>query len=235
MKTPFSALFALFCLMLPLSAQEGDGLGFLNIVNLIPGKIPADVTIAGKELMPGGLVAGSATGWFMVPVGGQPITIALDQPEDTKLPIEKGSGQVELVDGVANVIAIFLQPDNRTKKDGTPYPPKIRIRSFPAFEGKGFALTFISTCPDESRFQLGPNQIETKPLAPLEIPNWSGAPFDILRNSKTIGHVIGSSEQGSFYLFVGTNPAGEYVTAFTHAGTQTVPPWMKKDKTAEKP
>ena len=47
MKTPFSALLALFCLMLPLSAQEGDGLGFLNIVNLIPGKIPADVTIAG--------------------------------------------------------------------------------------------------------------------------------------------------------------------------------------------
>ncbi len=235
MKTPFRALLALFCLMLPLSAQEGDGLGFLNIVNLIPGKIPADVTIAGKDLMPGGLVAGSATGWFMVPVGGKPITIALEQPENTELPIKEASGQVELVDGVANVVAIFLQPDKRMKKDGTPYPPKIRIRSFPAFDGKGFALTFISTCPEESRFQLGPNRIEAKPLDPLKIPKWSGAPFDILHNGKTIGHATGSSESGSFYLFVGSNPAGEYVTAFTSAGTQTVPPWMKKDKAAEKP
>ena len=233
MKTPFSALIAVFSLIIPLSAQEGDGLGFLNIVNLIPGKIPADVTIAGKDLMPGGLVAGSATGWFMVPVGGKPITIALEQPEDTELPIEKASGQVVLVDGVANVIAISLQPDNRKKKDGTPYPPKIRIRSFPAFDGKGFALTFVSTCPDDTRFQLGPNRIEAKPLGPLEIPKWSGAPFDILRNGKTIGHATGSSEAGSFYLFVGTNPAGEYVTAFTRAGTQTVPPWMKKDKSTE--
>lgn len=235
MKTLFRTLLALSSLILPLSAQEGDGLGFLNIVNLIPGTIPADVTIAGKELMPGGLVAGSATGWFMVPVGGKPITIALEQPEDTELPIEKASGQVELVDGVANVVAIFLQPDNRKKKDGTPYPPKIRIRSFPAFEGRGFALTFISTCPQESRFQLGPNRIETKPFESLDIPKWSGAPFDILRNGKTIGHATGSSETGSFYLFVGTNPAGEYVTAFTRAGTQSVPPWMKKDKTQEKP
>lgn len=235
MKTLFRTLLALSSLILPLSAQEGDGLGFLNIVNLIPGKIPADVTIAGKDLMPGGLVAGSATGWFMVPVGGKPITIALEQPEDTELPIEKASGQVELVDGVANVVAIFLQPDNRKKKDGTPYPPKIRIRSFPATDGKGFALTFISTCPQESRFQLGPNRIETKPFESLDIPKWSGAPFDILRNGKTIGHATGSSETGSFYLFVGTNPAGEYVTAFTRAGTQSVPPWMKKDKTQEKP
>lgn len=235
MKTPCRALLALFCIMLPLSAQEGDGLGFLNIVNLIPGKIPADVTIAGKELMPGGLVPGSTTGWFMVPVGGKPITIALDQPEDTEMPIDKASGQIELVDGVANVIAIFLQPDIRKKKDGTPYPPKIRIRSFPAFDGRGFALKFISTCPEENRFQLGPQRIEAKPFEPLDIPKWSGAPFDVLRNGKAIGHATGSSETGSFYLFVGCNPAGEYVTAFTRAGTQTVPPWMKKDKTKEKP
>ncbi len=235
MKTLFRTLLALFSLILPLSAQEGDGLGFLNIVNLIPGKIPADVTIAGKELMPGGLVAGSATGWFMVPVGGKPITIELDQPEDTKIIIDKTSGQIELVDGVANVIAIYLQPDNRKKKDGTPYPPKIRIRSFPAFDGRGFALTFISTCPEESHFQLGPNRIETKPFESIDIPKWSGAPFDILRNGKTIGHATGSSETGSFYLFVGTNPTGEYVTAFTRAGTQSVPPWMEKDKIKENP
>ncbi len=77
--------------------------------------------------MPGGLVAGSTTGWFMVPVGGKPITIALEQPEDTEMPIDKASGQIELVDGVANVIAIFLQPDIRKKKDGDPAEWKGRV------------------------------------------------------------------------------------------------------------
>lgn len=62
MKTHSKALLAAFLTLLPLAAQdEGDGLGFLNIVNLIPGKIPADVTLAGKDLFPGGLKPGADT------------------------------------------------------------------------------------------------------------------------------------------------------------------------------
>jgi hypothetical protein len=237
MKTHCKALLAAFLTILPLTAQEeGDGLGFLNIVNLIPGKIPADVTLAGKELFPGGLKAGSDTGWFMVPVGEKPIIITLEQPDDDEEPkIAKASGKVELEEGVANVIAIYLQPDPRLKPDGTPFPAKIRIKSFPAYDGRGFALRFITTCPTDNRFQIAKKMIDAKPFEPLAITGWSGAPFDIIRNGKAIGRATGSSEKASFYLFVGTNPAGEYVTAMTRSGTQQAPPWMKKEKKPAKP
>lgn len=230
MKNPCKALLAFLFLALPLAAQEGDGFGFLNIVNLIPGDSPADVTIAGKILSPDGLLAGSDTGWFMVPIGKKSMTIDLEQPEETKVRIEKASGEIELLEGLANVVAIYLQPDKRVKPDGTPFPPKIRIRSFPAYDGKGFALRLVSTCPADNRFQIGPRTFDAKPFDTVEIPGWSGAPFDILRNGKVIGKAAGSSEKGSFYVFVGHDGKDGYVTATTRAGTQQVPPWMKKDK-----
>jgi hypothetical protein len=230
MKNPCKALLAYFFLALPLTAQEGDGLGFLNIVNLIPGDIPADVTIAGKTLSPEGLLAGSDTGWFMVPIGKKPMTIALEQPGDTKPRIDEASGEIELLEGLANVIAIYLQPDKRVKPDGTPFPPKIRIRSFPAYDGAGFALRLISTCPADNRFQIGPKVFDAKPFESVEIPGWSGAPFEIMRNGKTIGKATGSSEKGSFYVFIGHDGKDGYVTATTRAATQEVPPWMKKEK-----
>lgn len=235
MKTHFKALLLFFSLLLPLTAQEGDGLGFLNVVNLIPGEIPADVTIAGKVLFPGGLEPGSDTGWFMVPVGKKSMTIELQEPKE-KLPrIKKTSGEIELLDGIANVIAIYLQPDTRKMPDGTPFPPKIRIRSFPAYDGNGFALKFVSTCSIGNRFQLGPNRIDPKPFETLDIPGWSGADFEVMHNGKPIGKARGSSEKGSFYLFVGSDGKDAYVTAMTRSGTQQVPPWRKKEKKKPNP
>ncbi len=230
MKNHCKALLLLLSFLLPLSAQEGDGFGFLNIVNLIPGGTPADVTIAGKILFPGGLKSGSDTGWFMVPVGKKAMTIELEEAKE-KLPrIEKTSGEIELLEGVANVIAIYLQPDIRKKPDGTPLPPTIRIRSFPAYDGKGFALKFVSTCPTDNRFQLGSLKIAPKPFETVDIPKWSGADFEVMRNGKSIGKARGSSEQGSYYLFVGSDGKDEYVTAITRSGTQQVPPWRKREK-----
>lgn len=220
-----------FMTLLPLAAQEEHGYGFLNVVNLIPGDLPADVTIAGKTLLPDGIAPGSATGWFMVPTGDTAMTISLDQPEDAEPRIKKSSGEIPLIDGVSKVIAIYLHPDPRTMPDGTPFPPRIRIHSFPAFDGKGFSLRLVSVCPEIKRFQIGPNLLEAKPFEIVEIPNWTGAPFEISHNGKPIGNAIGSSEQASFYLFIGTNPTGDHVTVLSRSGSQTVPPWMKKNTT----
>ena len=154
-------LLAAFCLLTTgLHAQEGDGFGFLNIVNLIPGDIPADVTLGGKELIPEGMKSADFTGWFVIPVGAKSITIALRKQEDEKPAIAKASGNIEVGEGLSNVIAMFLQPDPRIKPDGTPYPPKIRIKSFPAFASKGYGLRFVSTCATEERFQIGPLKLD---------------------------------------------------------------------------
>lgn len=229
MRTLFKAILALSLTLLPVAAQE-DGYGFLNVVNLIPGNLPADVTIAGKTLLPEGLEPGTATGWFMVPVGEAAMAIALNQPEDAEPQIQRNSGNITLVDGIANVIVIYLQPDPRTNPDGTPFPPRIMIHSFPAFDGTGFSLRFVSLCPEVKRFQLGPSLMEAKPLEIVKIPNWTGAEFEVNHNGNSIGKVTGSTEVGSFYLFVGTNQAGEYVTVITRSGSQSAPPWMKKEK-----
>lgn len=235
MRNPFS-LFAAICLLSTgLHAQEGDGYGFLNIVNLIPGDIPADVTLGGKELIPGGMKSADFTGWFVIPVGAKSITIDLDKQEDEKTAIAKASGNIEVAEGLSNVVAIFLQPDPRVKSDGATYPPKIRIKSFPAFTSKGFGLKFVSTCATDKRFQIGPLRLDSKPLQPIEIEKWSGAGFEIAHNGKAIGKTAGSSEPGSFYLFVGDGEKGGFMTVLTRSDAQTTPPWMKKNKPETKP
>ncbi len=236
MKNPFSLFFVLCLLATDLHAQEGDGFGFLNIVNLIPGTIPADVAIGGKELIPGGMKSGDFTGWFVVPEGAKTISITLENQDKEKPHIRKESGNIEVGSGLSNIVAMFLQPDPRVKADGTPYPPKIRIKSFPAYESKGYGLKFVSMSPTDQRFQIGPLKLDAKPLDPIEIPKWSGAPFEIMQNGKAIGKAAGSSEAGSFYLFVGTREDGNFITVLTRADPQQTPPWMKKKKTpAEKP
>jgi hypothetical protein len=236
MRTPFKlALASWFFSLLPLSAQEEQGYAFLNIVNLIPGKIPADVTIGGKSLMPDGLTPGSATGWFMVPTGEMAISVSLEQPPEVQPRIRKVTTQLPLIDGVSSVIVIYLQPEPLPKPDGTPSPPRIRLHAFPAFDGRGFALNFVSVCPELRRFQIGPNPIEAKPLEAVEIPNWAGGAFEIMHNGESIGNVAGSTEKGSFYLFVATNEAGEYIHVLTRAGTQSAPPWRKVEKEKNQP
>lgn len=230
MRNPFS-LFAALCLLATgLHAQEGDGYGFLNIVNLIPGEIPADVTLAGKELIPGGMKSADFTGWFVIPGGTKTITIALQKQEDETPALAKASGSIEVGEGLSNVVAMFLQPDPRVKPDGTPYPPKIRIKSFPTFASKGYGLKFVSTCATDKRFQIGPLKLDSKPLQPIEIQKWSGAGFEMTYNGKAIGKTAGSSEPGSFYLFVGDGEDGGFMTVLTRSDPQKTPPWMKKEK-----
>lgn len=228
-------LLAAFCLFATgLQAQEGDGYGFLNIVNLIPGDIPADVTLDGKKLVPGGMKPADFTGWFVIPAGAKSITISLGKKEDAKPAIAKASGSIEVGEGLSNVIAVFLQPDPRVKPDGTPYPPKIRIKSFPAYDSKGFGLQFVSTSATDQRFQIGPLRLESKPLEPIRIGKWSGAGFEIMHEGKAVGKTAGSSEPGSFYLFVGAGEDGGFMTVLTRADPQATPPWMKK-KEKKKP
>lgn len=235
MRNPSSLLLALALLATGLPAQEAGGSGFLNIVNLIPGKIPAEVRIGGKELIPGGMKPGDFTGWFMVPAGEKSLSIELAKPETEATPaISKEFGKIDVTTGIANLVAMFLQPSLRVKEDGTPFPPRIRIRSFPAYECKGYGLKFVSACTAEKRFQIGPLKLDAKPFDPIDIPNWSGAGFEIIHDGKSIGKTAGSSEPNPFYLFVADGEDGGYITALIRSGTQQAPPWIEEKKTTEK-
>jgi len=235
MKTLFKIVLSSFLALLPLAAQEQQGFGFLNIVNLIPGDIPANVTVGGKALMPDGLPSASATGWFMVPVGENSISASLEQPPEVRARIRKVTNPLPLADGVSSVIVIYLQSEPPSAAGGAPPPPRIRMRGFPAFDGQGFALKFISVCPELRRFQIGPNAIEAKPLDVIDIPNWTGGAFDIIHNGESVGKVPGSTEKGSFYLFVGLDEAGKFSNVITRANTQTAPPWMKANQEEKQP
>lgn len=221
-----SALIASFAL-LPAASAEDVGYGFLNIVNLIPGDIPAEITIDGKKLMPEGIPAGIATGWFMVPKSEKSMSISLDQPEDTEPKIRMASGTIPIEEGISNLVTVFLHPDIRQNRDGKPSPPVIRIRSFPAYGEKGFALRLVSTSAETHRFAFGPNNIEAKPFEIIQIPNWNGGGFEIMHNGKAIGQTTPNTEPGPFYLFISQNPEGEFVTVLTRSGKQSVPPWFE--------
>jgi hypothetical protein len=238
MKIPFSLFIATCLFSAGLHAQEeGDGFGFLNIVNLIPGDTPAEVEIGGKKLVPGGMKSGDFTGWFVVPVGSKSLAIAVEKPEGEAAAIAKATGEIQVTEGAANVVAMFLQPDPRTKPDGTPLPPRIRIKSFPAYDSRGFGLRFVSMCPEDMRFQIGSLKLDAKPLEPIVIPKWTGAGFEVMHNGKPVGKTAGSTEPGSFYLFTAPGEAGAFITVLTRSDPQVIPPWMKKEKKkpAEKP
>jgi hypothetical protein len=226
MKNPFKALAVLAMLIISAAAQEGDGYGFLNIANLVPGDTTCKITIGGEELVPDGLKGGAYTGWFMVKNGSKSISISRDD-------LDPASGAIQINEGVGNLIAIYLEPDTRPDTADKVYPPRLRIKSFPTYESKGFGLKFVSFCPGVNRFQLGPLKLEPKPFAPVEVPKWSGRGFDILRNGASIGNVSGSSESGAFYLFVGADGKDGYATVLVSSNAQEVPEYLKIDKTRE--
>jgi hypothetical protein len=224
MKRLFSIIAMLWALALPVCAQEGQGYGFLNIANLIPGQEPCKITIGGEELVPKGLKGGAYTGWFMAKGGSKTISITCGE-------LDKASGSIQLVEGVANLVAIYLEPDKRKEPDGTPFPPKVRIRSFPAYDTRGFGLQFVSLCPGENRFQLGPMKIEPKPFEPVKMPKWNGSGFEVLLNGNSIGKVNGNSESGAFYLLVGTDHKGAFASVLVSSNNQEVPGYLREKKT----
>lgn len=218
----------LCALALPLSAQEGEGYAFLNIANLIPGKEPCGINIGGEELRPGGLEGGAYTGWFMVKAGSKTMTITCGE-------LDKASGSLQFVEGVANLVAIYLEPDKRKEPDGTPFPPKLRIKSFPAFDSRGYGLKFISLCPGANRFQIGPMKIDPEPFEAVNIPKWNGGAFEILRGGASIGKVSARSESGAFYLLVGTDHEDSYTSVLVSSNKQEVPEYLRKKETEAKP
>lgn len=223
MKSLFKTFVILGALLLPVSAQQGDGYGFLNIANLVPGEDPCEITIGGEKVVNGGLKSGSYTGWFMVQNGSKTVSLTIGE-------LDTASGSIEISEGNGNLIAIFLEPDTRTNSEGRPYPPKIRIKSFPTYGAKGFGLKFVSLCQGENRFQLGPLKLDPKRYDPIEIPKWNGGGFEIKRNGKSIGNIGGSSESGAFYALVGTDGDGEHAIALVNSDQQEVPEYLKKDK-----
>lgn len=228
MKNHFKVLALLSALLAPLSAQEGDGYGFLNIANLIPADDPCEIMIGGETLVPDGLKPGEYTGWFMVKKGSKNITISLGE-------MDAAAGNITLVEGQGNLIAIYLEPDDRVKPDGRPFPPKIRIRSFPTYESKGFGLKFVSFYPGENRFQLGPLKLDPEPFKPLEIPKWNGGGFEISRNGSSVSKVGGSSEGGAFYLLVGTDLKDGHTAVLVSSNHQEVPEYLKEKKPGTRP
>jgi len=228
MKNLFKFLGIFCALAIPVSAQEGDGYGFLNIANLIPGDVPCEIQIGGKDLVPDGLKAGTYTGWFMAKTGSKSMTVSMGE-------LASASGNIQLVEGQGNLVGIFLEPDTRRNSEGRLYPPKIRIKSFPTYETKGYGLKFVSLCPGENRFQLGSLKLDPKTFTPVEIPKWNGGGFEIFRNGDSIGKVSGSTESGAFYLLVGAGVEGEFASVIVSANKQEVPEYLKPEKTKREP
>lgn len=223
MRNPFKICAVAGALLLPLSAQDGEGYGFLNIANLVPGDTPCEINIGGESLKPDGLKSGADTGWFMVRNGSKELKVSVGE-------LESATGTIVITEAKGNLIGIYLEPDPRLDSEGRPNPPRIRIKSFPTYETTGFALKFVSLCPEQGRFQLGPLKIDAKPFVPIEIPKWNGGGFEIIHNGEKAGQVSGSSEGGAFYLLVGEDQKGGKAAVLVGANMQEVPEYLRKDK-----
>lgn len=230
MKKRISALLAAFVFCVPaLTAQEEETYGYVNIVNLIPAETPCKIEIGGKDLVPEGLKSGDDTGWFLLPVGSRSIEISHGE-------LDEASGKLEIEDSKDNLIVIFLERPATPKKEGKEVPPKIRIKSFPTYESKGFGLRIASTCPDNNRFHIGPHKFDLKPFIGEAVKGWTGSPFEILHGGEKIGRVKGSAESGSFYVFVGTDHKGNFVTALASSDNHEGEDYLgRKTKNRKKP
>lgn len=226
MRNPFNLVAALFFSSLCASGQEGDGWGFLNIANLIPMAESCEISIGGETVVPDGLKGGDYTGWFMVKKGSKTISISLGELDESK-------GDIQIVEGAGNLIGIYLEPDKRLDKEGKPLPPKIRIKSFPTYETKGFGLRFVSLLPEKSRFQLGGMKVEAEAWKPLEVPKWNGGGFEILHTGKSIGKIPKADENGSFYLLVGTDHQDAFASVLVSSNGQEVPEYLRPENRKE--
>jgi hypothetical protein len=220
MKSLFKISALLPWLMIPLSAAETKHYGFLNVVNLIPSTTPCEINLTGKVLVPDGLKPAVETGWFMVPVGSQAISI---HHSDYK----KFNSNITVVEGASHLIVIYLQANERTQPDGKPYPPLIRFVSLPAYESKGFALKAVSLLPNANRFQFAREMIELEFSSMTDMPKWTGGGFQIQYNGKSIGTVSRGHERASYMLLLGTDHRGNYLTTIVNADIQKLPSWMQ--------
>lgn len=193
------------------SAQEEALESLVNIVNLVPGDQPCKITLGGISLVDKGLEAGIATGWFYYPAGSVGISVETKE-------LKSQSGTLDLEVGFGKVVVIYLEPSLRKEKDGKPIPPKIRMRSFPGFEGKAYALKIVSLCQIEDYFKIGPLRLQLKPGQTYDIPDWNGSGFDVAHDGKPVGKVEKPGDKGSYYLFIGPGKEeGKYFAAMGNA------------------
>lgn len=220
MKFPInlSALFA--SLVLSLGAAENQRYGFLNVVNMIPSAAACEINLSGKILVPDGLKAAAETGWFMVPIGSQPVSI--DHSDHKKF-----SSNIDVTEGVSNLIVIYLQ-SVRQDADGRQFSPRIRFATVGAYESTGFALKAMSMYPETNQFQFARETIELEFLKPIDVPRWTGGGFQIKHRNQTIGEVARGRERASYLLLLGTDHQGNHLTTIVNADRQKLPPWMTK-------
>lgn len=214
-----SALLA--CLMPLVNADENVRYGFLNVVNMIPSTTTCEINLAGKNLVPNGLRSAVETGWFMVPIGSQAISIIHSKHKNF-------TSNISVIEGTSNLIVIYLHSSERLQSDGKPFPPQIRIASIPAYESKGFVLKAVSMFPEKNRFQLARETIELEFLKVTDLPKWTGGGFQIQHNGKPIGAVARGRERASYLLLLSTDHQGKHLTTIVNADPQKLPPWMQK-------
>lgn len=207
--------------MLPLNAAEAERYGFLNVVNMIPSASACEIHLAGKNLVPSGLKSAAETGWFMIPIGSQPISI-------NHLEHKKFSSNISVIEGASNLIVIYLKSSDRLQSDGKPLAPQIRLASIPAYESEGFSLKAVSMLPDTNHFQFARESIELEFSKVTEIPKWTGGGFQIQHNGKLIGEVARGRERASYMLLLSTDHQGKHLTTIVNADPQKLPPWMQK-------
>jgi len=208
-------------LMFHLHAAESERYGFMNVVNMIPSASTCEINLAGKILVPDGLKSAAETGWFMVPIGSQAISIK--HPDHKKF-----SSNISVIEGASNLIVIYLQSSERLQTDGNPFPPRIRIVSVPAYESKGFTLRAVSMLAGTNRFQFAREIIELEFSKVTEIPKWTGGGFHIQHQGKAVGAVSGARDRGSYLLLLGTDHQGNCLAALVNADIQKLPPWMRE-------
>jgi hypothetical protein len=217
----FFILCLTLCALPFIQAQEEQG--FLNIANLVPGDKPCNINIAGKELVPSGLKSIESTGWFIVPAGEHQMSLAVEG-------YKTAAGSITITPGVSTLYVVFLQQiGDKVDKNGNPNPPQIRIKKCEPFaETKGHYLKAMSFCPDEERFDLGPNILRLKMFGNQEITNWNGGAFALKHGNEIIGTCSGSQEKGSYYLLIGTDHRKAFASLLVRNEKQELPPWMKK-------
>jgi hypothetical protein len=221
MKFLFKILAAFMAMTAAAHAEELDRYGFVNVVNMIPSNTNIEIQLAEKKLAPNGLKPAVETGWFMVPVGAQPITISHANHK-------KVSTAIAIHEGVSNLFVIYLEPQARALVDDKPLPPKISIAVIPAYEASGYAIKAISLLPETNHFQVSKETIELEFKKITEIPNWSGGEFQIKHDGKKIGEVGRYRERAAYLLLVSTDHEAKLLTAVVSADAQKLPPWMKK-------
>jgi len=209
----------------PLGAQTDVEQGFLNIANLAPSDKPCKITIAGKDLVPGGLKSIESTGWFIVPVGEHPMVLEIEGHK-------KASGVITVSPNLSSLYVVFFQQiGEKTDKEGKEIPPQVRIKKCEAFEeSKGHLLKAMSVCPDEERFDIGPHVLRLKLFGTEEVAGWNGGAFSVKHGNDVIGSCSGSAEKGSYLLLMGTDQKGKYASLLVRNEKQELPPWMKKEK-----